>query len=249
MTASRRNVIGGGLAAMAMTSAARADDGAKPPLVYRDTTPRAEALDTPTLKTNSLARSFKQPPADLIVPRVKIERASGIAEFRPQPGLTLISLWAPWCAPCLMELKDLAQVQKAYDGKRFRVLPILTGPRGDITMAEARAVLAKAGAEGLEVAIDRSPGSRALLETLTLHEKPGGGGLGQGLPCNLLVDGDGRVLGREFGAPLNFRLQPGQTPTPEMRANARTMWVEADGEVLLGALQRGEIAGAAQRRS
>lgn len=249
MTASRREMIGGGLAALAMASAARAEDGAKamrrlPP----DATPRAEALDTPALRGNSLARSFKQPPAGMVLPRIKIERPSGIRELEPQPGLTLLSLWAPWCAPCLLELKDLAIQQRAFETRRFRILPVLTAPRGDISLAEAKAVLDKAEAGALQVAIDRSPGSRALYEQLTRRDMPSG--RVYNLPCNLLIDGDGKVLGRQFGAPIKFSsatMPPDGKPTPEMMANARTTWLSGDGAALLKALQRGEIAGAAPR--
>lgn len=214
-----------------------------------DTTPSAEALDTPALRGNSLARSFKQPPPGLMLPKVKIERPSGIRYLEPQRGLTLLSLWAPWCAPCLLELKDLAVQQHVYETRRFRILPVLTAPRGDISLAEAKAVLDKAGAGALQVAIDRSPGSRALYEALTRRDTPAGHVYN--LPCNLLVDGDGKVLGRQFGAPIKFtgsRLPPDGKPTPEMMANARTTWMSAEGLALLGALQRGEIVGAAPRR-
>ncbi len=254
MTASRREMIGGGLAAMAVAGGAQAQSSPQAQAMARaqarapDTTPRAEALDTPALHGNTLARTFKQPPTGLVVPRIKVERASGTRELEFQPGLTLLSLWAPWCAPCLMELKDLAAQQRAYEGKRFRILPVLTSPRGDISLAEANAVLAKVGAGALPVAIDRSPDGKALFETLTRRETPNGFSLG--LPCNLLVDEGGRVLGRQFGAPLKLdgaKLGPGEKPTPEMMAAARSFWIAPDGMALLGALQRGEIASPAQR--
>jgi hypothetical protein len=244
MTASRRDLIGGGLAVLAMAGDAKAQDRPR----VQDTTPRAEALDTPALRGNGLARSFKQPPAGLAVPRIRVERPSGTRDLEFQPGLTLLSLWAPWCAPCLLELKDLAVQQRAYEGKRFRILPVLTAPRGDIGLAEAKSVLDKAGAGDLPVAIDRSPGGKALFETLTRREAPGG--FSYGLPCNLLVDGDGRALARQFGAPIKFdnvKALPGGKPTPEMMAAARTTWLSADGFALLNALRRGEIAGAAPR--
>jgi len=252
MTALRRDIIGGGLAMLALASAARAEDGQKAPRARRlpaDTTPRAEALDTPALHGNTLAGTFRQPPAGLVIPSVKVERASGVGALKLQPGLTLLSLWAPWCGPCLRELKDFATQQEAYASKRFRILPVLTEPRGQIALGEARAVLRKAGAEGVEAVIDRSPGSRVLFEKLARRETPNG--YTYNLPCNLLVDGDGRVLGRQFGTPLKLdgvKLAPGETPTREMVASARTLWLSADGQALLGALQRGEIAGAASRR-
>lgn len=252
MTALRRDMIGGGLAMLALAGAANAEDGPKTPETRRpaaDTTPRAEALDTPALHGNTLAGTFRQPPAGLVVPRVKVERASGVGELKLQPGLTLLSLWAPWCGPCLRELKDFAEQQGAYAGKRFRILPVLTEPRREIALGEAQAVLNKAGAKGVEAVIDRSPRSRVLFEKLARRETPNG--YSYNLPCNLLVDADGRVLARQFGSPLKIegvKLAPGEKPTPEMVASARTLWLSADGQALLGALQRGEIAAAAPRR-
>lgn len=244
MTASRRDLIGGGLAALAMVGAARAKDGGPLRVMPADPTPRAAALDTPALRGNSLAASFRQPPAGLVVPKIKVERASATVALAFQPGLTLLSLWAPWCAPCLRELGDLAVQQRAYESKRFRILPVLTSPRREISLAEAKAVMDGAGAGGLPTVIDRSAGSDALFGALTRRENPNGG-YTLGLPCNLLVDENGRVLARAFGASLwmeGVKLGPGEKPTPEMMAAARSAWVAPQGHALLGALQRGEIA-------
>lgn len=248
MATSRRDLLSGGLLALTLAGGARAQIPPQARPRTPDLTPRAEALDTPALHGNTLARSFKQPPAGMVVPRIKVERASGTRELEFQPGLTLLSLWAPWCAPCLMELKDFAVQQRVYETKRFRILPVLTAPRGDISLAEANAVLAKVGAGALPVMIDRSEGGKALFEKLTRRDAASGFTLG--LPCNLLVDEKGRVLGRQFGAPHTLegvRLAPGESPTPEMMAAARSYWMAADGLALLSALQRGEIAGAAPR--
>ncbi|PIC01452.1 hypothetical protein CSW60_08130 [Caulobacter sp. X] len=244
MTASRRELIGRGLAALAMTGAARAENSGQPRVLPPDPTPRAAALDTPALHGNSLAFSFKQPPTGLTVPEVNVERASGVRALKFEPGLTLLSLWAPWCAPCLRELADFAVQQRIYESKRFRILPVLTSPRRDIAFAEGRAVLEKAGAGALPTVIDRSPGSSTLFDTLARR----GASMPSSLPCNLLVTDQGRLLGRSFGTPLwlnGVKLGPGEKPTPEMMAAARSSWVSPQGQALLSALQRGEIAGAA----
>lgn len=241
MTASRRAVIGGGLAALAMTGKARAEASGQPRVMAPDPTPRAVALDTPALHGNSLAFSFRQPPAGLTVPEVNVERASGVRALKFEPGLTLLSLWAPWCAPCLRELADFAIQQRTYESKRFRILPVLTNPRRDIAFAEGKAALEKAGAGALPTVIDRSPGSSALFDTLARRSAS----MPSSLPCNLLVDDRGRLLGRSFGTPLwlnGAKLGPGEKPTAEMLATARSSWMSPQGQALLGALQRGEIA-------
>lgn len=247
MTASRRVLVGGGLAALALADLARAQDAASgaEAIKRQMMAPQAEALDIPALRGNFLAFTFKQPPANLVVPKVKLERRSGLGDFKPQPGLTLLSLWAPWCAPCLMELRDLAEQQPVYETDRFRILPVLTGAMGEVTLKEARAVLDKAGAPNLEAVIDRSPDAGSLFSKLTSRDT--GKGVSRNLPCNLVVDSRGRVLARQFGAPLARR--GGGKPAAETQGEKRSMWAASEGHALLKALQKGEIAGAASTPS
>lgn len=45
-----------------------------------------------------------------------------IAAFKGQ--VTVINLWATWCAPCKIEMPTLAALQKAYEGKPVSVVAI-----------------------------------------------------------------------------------------------------------------------------
>lgn len=205
----------------------------------------AKVLNTPALNGNRMARAFRQPPEGLTVPAVKVERREGVAPLKLQPGLTLISLWAPWCAPCLHELGDLAMLQEKFGGPRFRILPILTSPREAITPAEAAYVLTKHKAGVFAPVIDRGADSKGLFLALSMRETPNGPAR-PGLPCNLLVSADGQVLARQFGAPMAGLLKPsgeGGKVTAEDVAKVGTLWATSDGEALMGALSRGEIVG------
>lgn len=210
----------------------------------------AKALDTPALRGNRMARAFREPPAGLAIPAVNVERREGVAPLKLQPGLTLISLWAPWCAPCLHELGDLAMLQEKFGGKAFRILPILTAPREPITAAEAGFLLKKHKAGVFAPVIDRGAGSKGLFQALSVRETPNGPAR-PGLPCNLLVAADGRVLARQFGAPMAGPVKgtgEGGKVTAADFAKAGTLWAAPDGEALMQVLSRGEIAGGSAAR-
>lgn len=45
-----------------------------------------------------------------------------LSAFKGQ--VTVVNLWATWCAPCKIEMPTLAALQKAYDGKPVKVVAI-----------------------------------------------------------------------------------------------------------------------------
>ncbi|MGZ3299035.1 MAG: TlpA family protein disulfide reductase [Asticcacaulis sp.] len=45
-----------------------------------------------------------------------------IADFKGQ--VVVLNVWATWCAPCRFEMPTLAKLQKMYDGKGLKVLPL-----------------------------------------------------------------------------------------------------------------------------
>lgn len=55
-------------------------------------------------------------------------RAVRVAEFRG--GVTVVNLWATWCAPCRTEMPTLAALQRAYGDRGLRVVPISLDTRG-----------------------------------------------------------------------------------------------------------------------
>jgi thiol-disulfide isomerase/thioredoxin len=231
-----------GMMALAVEGAAKA---APPPRPLFEGTPLAR---------NSIARTFER--VGLALPAVRLLDGHGTASLRGLRGrTTILSLWAEWCAPCLVEMRDLAAVRRKYASNRFDIVALLTYSKRPLDYHGARARLATMGAGnvplliepngGAEILSALSPGpSAAVLAALPKSLRPKGT-----LPCNLLVDSSGRVCGRSLGAPVIAApagARPGtgsQSLTEEQRAvlggDSRTAWSTAEGAEFARALASG----------
>jgi thiol-disulfide isomerase/thioredoxin len=101
--------------------------------------------------------------------------------------VTLVNLWATWCAPCRREMPALDRLQAALGGDDFAVVPVSidTGDAG-----RARAFLEEIGVERLPLYTDRSTEIFQELKQRTLA---------LGLPVTLLLDRNGCLLGHING--------------------------------------------------
>jgi thiol-disulfide isomerase/thioredoxin len=97
--------------------------------------------------------------------------------------VALVNLWATWCAPCRKEMPALAGLQSKLGGPDFEVVAISVDRKG---AAASGAFLDEAGATALKLYVD--PSSKAL-----------GGLQAIGLPASVLVDREGREIGRLLG--------------------------------------------------
>jgi thiol-disulfide isomerase/thioredoxin len=106
-------------------------------------------------------------------------QAATLADFHGK--VVLINLWATWCAPCIAEMPSLARLQ-ARLGK-LAVLAVSQDRQGADVVAP---FVAKLAVPGLAVYLD--PKSSV------------GHAFGvEGLPTSILIDRDGRVVGRLEG--------------------------------------------------
>lgn len=109
-------------------------------------------------------------------------RRVDLADFKDR--FVLLNLWATWCGPCVKEMPSLDRLQAQLGGDSFQVVA-LSLDRGGRNAVEP--FYARTGVTHLALYLD--PGSAAM-KALALR----------GLPTTLLVDPEGRELGRVEGA-------------------------------------------------
>lgn len=97
--------------------------------------------------------------------------------------VALVNLWATWCGPCRAEMPHLAKLQKLYGGDQFEVVALSVDLKG----ADASsAFLKEVKADNLALYVD---------QTSKVMKKLGA----YGLPLTVLVDREGREIGRLLG--------------------------------------------------
>jgi thiol-disulfide isomerase/thioredoxin len=126
---------------------------------------------------------FRAAPVDL--PEVKFEDAAGrertLAEWKGK--VVLLNLWATWCLPCRKEMPALDRLQQELGSEAFEVVALSVDRAG---LGGARKFLdeAKVG----KLALYADPTAR-MANTLRAA----------GLPATLLIDREGREIGRLLG--------------------------------------------------
>ncbi len=97
--------------------------------------------------------------------------------------VVLLNLWATWCAPCRKEMPELAKLQQEMGSPDFEVVALSEDLKG----ADASAAFLKdAKADALALYVD--PKATALEAVQSV-----------GLPTTLLINRDGKEVGRLLG--------------------------------------------------
>jgi thiol-disulfide isomerase/thioredoxin len=104
-----------------------------------------------------------------------------LADFHGR--MVLLNLWATWCVPCRKEMPSLDRLQAKLGGPDFTVLPLSIDHRGRDAVARFYREL---GLNSLGIYIDKSANVTYAVNAV-------------GMPTTLLVDGQGRELGRVVG--------------------------------------------------
>ena len=122
-----------------------------------------------------------------------------LADFRGRT--VLLNLWATWCPPCREEMPSLDRLQTALGGRDFEVVA-LSVDAGGAPVVER--FYKETGVGRLAIYVD--PAMRAPNELSA-----------PGLPTTLLIDAQGREIGRHVGParwddPQSIRLISGHLP-------------------------------------
>jgi len=126
---------------------------------------------------------FKKEPEAL--PEVRFQDANGtektLADWRGK--VVLVNLWATWCAPCRKEMPALDRLQKELGSSKFEVVAISIDRTG---LAGARKFLDETGVKNLALYADPTTKLSSVLRAV-------------GLPVTVLIDAEGREIGRLVG--------------------------------------------------
>ncbi|MGB0498212.1 MAG: TlpA disulfide reductase family protein [Rubricella sp.] len=98
--------------------------------------------------------------------------------------VVLLNFWATWCAPCREEMPDLDALQADLGGEDFAVVPVATGRNA---VPGIQRFFEETGVEALPILLDER--SRLARDAGVL-----------GLPVTVLIDREGREIGRLQGA-------------------------------------------------
>lgn len=97
--------------------------------------------------------------------------------------VVLLNIWATWCGPCREEMPSLDRLQRELGSDRFEVVAVSVDKNG---FDRAKEFLQKIDVKTLNFYSD--PTSRAAIHVKAI-----------GMPASLLVDAEGREIGRLMG--------------------------------------------------
>lgn len=124
-------------------------------------------------KLTTLNAPPTQPSASFTTPEGEVT----LADYRGK--IILVNVWATWCAPCVVEMPSLDELERLRGGDDFAVVPISL----DRKMADADVFYKRTGLTDLPLIHDGTFGVSARLAL-------------PGLPTSILYDEFGRELAR-----------------------------------------------------
>ena len=151
-------------------------------------------------------KNFVMHDAPKPVAAIKFDDAQGqsrnLADFKGK--VVLLNIWATWCGPCRKEMPALDRLQAAFAGPDFEIVA-LSIDRGGVDAV--RKFFADIGVRNLAMYLDSSGQALRTLSAL-------------GLPTTLLIDREGREIGRLIG--------PAEWDSPEMVEFVRCVVAKGD---------------------
>ena len=104
-----------------------------------------------------------------------------LADWRGK--VVLLNLWATWCLPCRKEMPSLDRLQKELGSDKFQVVAVSVDRKG---LEASKKFLDETQAQGLGLYVDATARMSSTLRVV-------------GLPATLLIDAQGREIGRLLG--------------------------------------------------
>lgn len=126
---------------------------------------------------------FRKAPEAL--PEVSFVDGTGAARTLKdwQGKVVLLNLWATWCAPCRKEMPSLDRLQKELGSDRFEVVALSVDRAG---IEGSKKFLDEINVSALKLYVDPTARATSGLKAV-------------GLPATLLIDAQGREIGRLTG--------------------------------------------------
>jgi thiol-disulfide isomerase/thioredoxin len=143
---------------------------------------RGPSPDTASLAAIGVTPVTPPRPIPLVAFTDEAGHSLSLAEFKGRA--VLLNLWATWCVPCQKEMPSLDRLQAKLGGPRFQVIAVSIDKQGD---AVVQPFYRQLGLQALGVYLD--PSGKA----------PSSLGI-EGVPATLLIDVNGREIGRKLGA-------------------------------------------------
>lgn len=106
--------------------------------------------------------------------------AKKLSAYRGKP--LVINVWASWCGPCRAEMGSLDRLAKRYGGKQFNVIGVSTDDYRDRALAFL---------QQSKTSFSNYIDSELMLENMLGADR---------IPLTLLVDAQGRVIAKFYGA-------------------------------------------------
>jgi thiol-disulfide isomerase/thioredoxin len=164
----------------------------------------SRGLSAPSAGTELLLHALPEP-----LPDSRFEdgmrNSVKLSDFRGR--IVLLNIWATWCAPCREEMPTLDRLQAILGGPDFEVVALSVDRNG---LEPVKRFLSGMGIENLRIYLDTN--SVAVVDSGILLGIPISTSESKlsvfGIPTTLLIDRDGRELGRLIG--------PAEWDSPEM---------------------------------
>lgn len=136
-----------------------------------------------TAEASSYEFAFSNAPAP--VPDLAFTDASGhkflLSDFRGRP--IVLNIWATWCVPCRKEMPSLDRLQAKVDPSKLLVLTLSIDLKG---ASVVNAFYKELGLRSLGLYVDTTGSATSKLGM-------------PGVPGTLLIDAEGREVGRKLG--------------------------------------------------